>query len=201
MPKIVDKARKFQEIIEAAFTIFSKSSIADTTIATIAKASNMGKGSFYEYFHNKNALICAMVEYSMQSYLKELSNAIVQEENAKKKLRCFVEIALDEKFLKEVYIKIWVEFLHLASVEHNEQAVVLLENYYEESEALLVNILQAGIEAKTFKMDSTQDVARTILAHIDALYMHYLIKQDQAMIHNMLESFMQTLLYGIKTKD
>ena len=54
MPKIVDKKKKREKILETAITVFAKRGIANTKITDIAEAAQVGKGTIYEYFHSKD---------------------------------------------------------------------------------------------------------------------------------------------------
>lgn len=56
MPKIVDKAAKRQEILEAAIAVFVEKGYHSAKMADIAIAASMGKGTLYEYFPTKESL-------------------------------------------------------------------------------------------------------------------------------------------------
>lgn len=56
MPKIVDKAVKRQEILEAAIAVFGEKGYHAAKMADIAVAAGMGKGTLYEYFPTKESL-------------------------------------------------------------------------------------------------------------------------------------------------
>ena len=45
MPKIIDKNAKKQEIIQAAMKVFAQRGYANTKMAEIAEATNIGKGT------------------------------------------------------------------------------------------------------------------------------------------------------------
>ncbi|MGF1601831.1 MAG: TetR/AcrR family transcriptional regulator [Thermosynechococcaceae cyanobacterium] len=56
MPKIVDKAAKQQEILDAAIVVFTRQGYHAAKMADIAIEAGMGKGTLYEYFPTKEAL-------------------------------------------------------------------------------------------------------------------------------------------------
>jgi AcrR family transcriptional regulator len=55
------KAERPQEIIEAAFTEFSRNGYATTTLDQIAERAGVTKGTIYVYFENKEHLFISMV--------------------------------------------------------------------------------------------------------------------------------------------
>src|SRR5580704_17950184 len=55
------KAERPQEILEAAFTEFSRNGYASTTLDQIAERAGVTKGTIYVYFENKEHLFMSMV--------------------------------------------------------------------------------------------------------------------------------------------
>lgn len=55
------KEAKRQRLLDAAYSLFQKKGAASTTIDDIAKEAKVAKGTFYLYFHDKNALLDALV--------------------------------------------------------------------------------------------------------------------------------------------
>jgi AcrR family transcriptional regulator len=55
------KAERPQEILEAAFTEFSRNGYASTTLDQIAERAGVTKGTIYVYFENKEHLFISMV--------------------------------------------------------------------------------------------------------------------------------------------
>jgi AcrR family transcriptional regulator len=56
------KAERPQEILEAAFTEFSRNGYAMTTLERIAERAGVTKGTIYVYFENKEHLFISMVQ-------------------------------------------------------------------------------------------------------------------------------------------
>ena len=55
------KAERPKEILEAAFTEFSRNGYAVTTLDQIAERAGVTKGTIYVYFENKEQLFISMV--------------------------------------------------------------------------------------------------------------------------------------------
>jgi AcrR family transcriptional regulator len=60
-PRRRRKAERPQEILEAAFTEFSRNGYAATTLDQIAERAGVTKGTIYVYFENKEHLFISMV--------------------------------------------------------------------------------------------------------------------------------------------
>jgi AcrR family transcriptional regulator len=52
----------FQRIMRAAFELFAKHGYADTAVEDITEAADIGKGTFFNYFPTKDALLLAIFD-------------------------------------------------------------------------------------------------------------------------------------------
>jgi AcrR family transcriptional regulator len=62
MPKIVDRAEMQHGILDAAMQVYVKKGYHAATIADVAEAAGLGKGTLYLYFKNKDAIAISMVD-------------------------------------------------------------------------------------------------------------------------------------------
>lgn len=62
MPKIVDREAMRNGILDAAMSVFADKGYHAATIADVAKAADLGKGTLYLYFKNKEAIAEQLVE-------------------------------------------------------------------------------------------------------------------------------------------
>ena len=62
MPKVVDREEMQHGILDAAMQVYVKKGYHAATIADVAKAAGLGKGTLYLYFKNKDDIAISMVE-------------------------------------------------------------------------------------------------------------------------------------------
>lgn len=62
MPKVVDREEMQHGILDAAMQVYVKKGYHAATIADVAEAAGLGKGTLYLYFKNKEAIAISMVE-------------------------------------------------------------------------------------------------------------------------------------------
>jgi AcrR family transcriptional regulator len=70
------KAERPQEIIEAAFTEFSRKGYAVTTLDQIAERAGVTKGTIYVYFENKEHLFICMVREITKAKLETMQDML-----------------------------------------------------------------------------------------------------------------------------
>lgn len=75
MPKIVDKDRMRGAILDAALAAFGEKGFHAATIADVAAAAGLGKGTLYLYFRNKDALAEALVARHFDAMAERLTPA------------------------------------------------------------------------------------------------------------------------------
>ncbi|MEM6467074.1 MAG: TetR/AcrR family transcriptional regulator [Pseudomonadota bacterium] len=62
MPKVVDREEMQHGILDAAMTVYAQKGYHAATIADVAEAAGLGKGTLYLYFKNKEAIAISMVD-------------------------------------------------------------------------------------------------------------------------------------------
>jgi len=73
MPKIVDKVQMRQRIVESAFRCFADRGYHASTMAHVALAAGLAKGTVYLYFDSKDALTTALVAHIFAGYEAEVA--------------------------------------------------------------------------------------------------------------------------------
>jgi AcrR family transcriptional regulator len=63
-------------IIAAAFACFRTQSLAKTTIVDIARAAEVSRSTFYEYFRDKETIVEACAEAASQRFYRNMAKAI-----------------------------------------------------------------------------------------------------------------------------
>ncbi|HOB15472.1 MAG TPA: TetR/AcrR family transcriptional regulator [Defluviitoga sp.] len=79
--KTLDKIEKKKYIAEKTLELISKKGLANFTMEDVAVACNVSKGSLYNYFKNKNALIIAAFSALMEKMLSFFEEKISEPES------------------------------------------------------------------------------------------------------------------------
>ena len=84
------KRETHQRLIETALRLFREQGYDDTTVEQIAEASDVAKGTFFNYFETKEAILPALVEWRLQ----QLAEALLIEQGAPASPVARVKLAL-----------------------------------------------------------------------------------------------------------
>lgn len=82
----INKEKKRNDLLNAGYELFTSIGFSNTTITSIAKKANVGKGTFYLYFKDKedirNVLIAQKSSEILQEAFKSLNNYCENTSNA-----------------------------------------------------------------------------------------------------------------------
>ena len=86
---------KRDRILDSAFKLFAQYGFLKTTVEEIAAGAQVGKGTIYFYFKNKEDILVAVVDREMTKGINEVSKAMHKEESAEGKLRALLHTAFE----------------------------------------------------------------------------------------------------------
>jgi AcrR family transcriptional regulator len=196
-PKIVNKAEKKTEIARVALGILAGHGFANTSIARVAKAANIGKGTVYEYFRSKDELVLA----AMEVWVLELSaqglasSASIQDPRAR--LRVYTHAVMAAYINDKRMIRLSFAFFQMLQtnkqfLENHDVAGLIFEEARRVSEEILVEAHSEGL-----LIFATPDRARretiNLLAYVDGLASHYVLKNAGFDLHRQVDLYLDNL--------
>ena len=197
MPIIVDKEQKKRDIALACKRLLVENHIHELTISQLAKEAGIGKGTFYEYFHSKEALLFTLVEILMAEYNALQEKRLEACVGTQEKIECFAGFFYEEdaKELRALYKM----FVGISLLSPDEEMMAFqtecLGYYYSWFERLI----EEGIE-KGEIVPQSRELAKGLFAMAKGLFT---ITQTTHAINDMqseLERFTGTLFHFITVK-
>jgi AcrR family transcriptional regulator len=160
------KAERPQEILEAAFTEFSRNSYAMTTLDQIAERAGVTKGTIYVYFENKEHLFISMVRELMKVTLDTVQDMFERHEGStaellKAQFSFIYQNIVEDRRRREVVRMLIAEaprFPALADRYHNE--------IHRPCMHLLQQAIQRGMDRGEIRQSAITDCPLVIIAPI-----------------------------------
>ncbi len=199
-PKRVDKDEKRQEIIHAAMLVFSDKGVANTKIADIAKVANIGKGTVYEYFKNKDDIFVNVFDMVIAQTLSEISEAIKDLEDPSNKLRQIFSLSIsslanDHFDMALIMLDIWGEGIR--KNRENINSIFNIEQIYNDYRSMVAKILQEGIKKGYYHEMNTTVVASIFIGALDGISLQRLMQKDLFDLSTLTDDFINLFLNGI----
>ncbi len=202
MPKIVDKVSKRKEIARFAMELFAQNGFDRTAIREITARAGMGKGTFYDYFVNKEDILSEVVQLMfiewtelIISKLKGVKDPLMQLETL---LKEGAKLGDEFKHLMILYVDIWRRSVRKkGSKKFNRR----FQSFLLESKKVVADIIEkAKAQGMIRKAVDSDVIATTLIALVDGLCLHYMVLKPEIDIDGICQTFFDTLLQGMKEK-
>lgn len=124
------KSDKYRKILDGALKVFAKKGFYQSKVAEIARLADVADGTIYLYFRNKDDILISLFEDVMQFAIERLEEALVGEEDPRRKLEIFalthlsmiesnreaaeilqVEVRQSSKFMKDYHNEKFIQYL------------------------------------------------------------------------------------------
>jgi len=151
---IVDKEQKKKDIALGTKALILNDGINNITISQIAKAANIGKGTVYEYFKNKDEIVFELVEILMQEHNKRKEAKLALHGTTREKVKSFFSFFYAEE--DEELRKIYKQFTAIALSSTNEDMVSFQTQCYVLYEKWMENIIEEGIVNNELKPEAKE---------------------------------------------
>lgn len=193
------KVERKNEIMNISSNLFYEKGIANTTISEITYLANIGKGTFYEYFKNKEDVIYEYIKNNFQDMYSLIDDEIDYFKTNKEKILFIVKSLFMSKSTDEKFTYIFVEFLKLTFNKKREESKEFYE-FNQQNINLISQYLKKGMEEKEFKECNVEEIAfeiiSTILGNIILSLSHEFKECD-----NSTKCNVQTILNSIEYQN
>ncbi|MFQ6038966.1 MAG: TetR/AcrR family transcriptional regulator [Candidatus Aminicenantales bacterium] len=202
MPRIVDKEEKRERILEAAISVFAKKGTANTKMAEIAEAAEIGKGTLYEYFQNKEDILLSAFMYVLKKAEADVSKKLAEVHEPLEKLTAYILVwkdimKSDFKDHVEIMLDIWAE-----SIRHKEETTAAgLNRIYRENRLLIKSILDECLFQEKIHPVNTGIVASIIIGVLDGLLLQWIMQPEIIDIDESLEEIAGLISRGLRIRE
>jgi AcrR family transcriptional regulator len=203
MGMILETRSKRDAIITAAADRFAASGFAHTRISDIAHLAEIGKGTVYEYFNDKEALLletclwcCKASQDTESEFLRHIDpeNPVVA---LSRLMRAILTLTpLHSMSYSRLFFDLWAVA--------REQPVILaqarerLQEVYRDREQMVMQLIAAGEEAGYFRsIGDAKQVSRCFTACVDGFMWQATFRADlgpERMVNDVVDFFIQILL-------
>ena len=184
---------KKERILDAAFERFKKFGFLKTTVDEIARLAQVGKGTIYFYFKNKEDILDSLVNREFQKGLALVAATMDRQPTAEGKLKAAIEVSFDYFHKNELVSKVMAMdqgFVLSAITKKNQELQKI-------SMAGIRRFLKQGIEEGAFRELDVEKTAYVIDSLIRSFhYLHYLGLEMHAP-HDLIETVNGLLLKGV----
>ncbi len=200
MPKIVDKKSRRSEIAKIAMELSAQKGFDKTSIREITTHAGMGKGSFYDYFTDKEDLLEEIVQVLFEEWTRLIISKLENIDDPMEQLATLLRegSVMGDEFaqLMILYVDTWRRCVRDKSSDKFTQ---YFKSFLIDSKAAVAAIFENAKAQNQIREDVDSEVLATILiALIDGLILHYMVLKPDIDIDGVSQSFFKMLQDGMK---
>jgi len=195
---IVDKIQKKRDIALSCKELFVNNSINDLTIAQVAKAAGVGKGTIYEYFKNKEDIVFEIVNILLQEHNEQKHLKIQALKTAKEKLKIFFYVFYDDE--NEQLRKLYKEFISISLMNHNEEMMTFQTKCATTYFHWFEEIIQEGIDKGELVADAKK-LSRGLFVMGEGMFISSEVTTTIKDLKKELDTFFDALFDLMEVKD
>lgn len=197
---IKQKAKKKDQIIEAAAQIFAQKGYSGAIMADIAIQANIGKGTIYEYFKSKEDLFFAVFEWFQKKTEKAATVGISSlggsATDRLKVLNSTLMELWDE--IKDVFVLVMEFWAASSSAQRRRRFKGAFKQLYNDYRKIVSSLIQEGVNSGEFRSDiKPEPVAAALVGTWDALFLQAWFDDSfdpTATANDFLDAFLRGLL-------
>lgn len=195
MPKIVDKKAKANRIADAAVRVLRQKGYAKTRMADIAQAAGMGKGTLYEYFPDKPAMVRHAFTAYFETFARGMEQAMEGPSSAADKLFALLAFALSHAAEWEDHCSVVIDQM---SCERSSEERVFLTGVYDAMKALIAELLRQGQQEGSLDPGiSPEAMAQLFVSLYDGVILQRLLQEKPMDLAGLGEAVARLLTKGI----
>ncbi len=158
-----EKLRKNQEIIEASIKVFSDKGFYGATMQDIAKAAEMGVGTLYQYFKNKDDLYYNAILYKFnefhQFYIEKLKDEHNFIDSISSIIMAWIEYFANNKDFFEIVFSEWANVKKTVVKKLKKR----LTNEFLEKNDEIIKLIEHAKQAGEIKYDINSEVLGSMI--------------------------------------
>jgi len=192
------KELREKQIKEAALKLFSEKGFHNTTIAQIAEAADLGKGTIYWYWKSKEELAFSLVEDMLQDFVRIIEGARDGEGTVVERFqRLVAEVA--QLYERETeYLRLLWKFRVDRSYIFSEDYTRRVASHYLCMRKALEEMLEEGIRNKELRKADPKRMAFILLGIAEGLELEWLENEEEFSMRDALPEIMGIVVAGLQ---
>lgn len=188
-----ERLARREEILNAARQVFSQKGFEKAKLDEIADVAELGKGTIYNYFTNKEELFVNVIMRGIQRLQSFIEEAIERQPTPKAKIDSYIDAFFNffEQH-RQIFSILVLERNNLARSLNDDMFAQFCE-LESDFQGYLAKLFEAGIKSKQFKKMDSLKLARSLFGLIHITLIHAIrdpnsvnLKKDTLLIKQIL---------------
>ena len=188
------KKDKYNQILDAAVSVFADQGFQNSTISQIAREAGVADGTIYLYFKNKQDIFSHFFTYKCRLIFNNFKQTVDKEKNATDKLRTLIRIHFQE-FQRD---RKMAQVFRMGTRQNHR----LMETHIKEMAKMYLNLIESIVEQGQVESTMRQDlfislVKRFILGAVEEIINVWVISGGKYDLVSQADPLVDLFLKGI----
>ena len=171
-----EKEERKRQILDAARDLLFAEGLQATSVNKIAKNAELGVGTIYSYFKNKEEIFAALQQEGIELLHSRAQKAVLREKGASDRLRAIAASYLDFSIESRDYFDIINYFLSSPGTLLGEELKEMIDHRGNQIVSLMVIIIEEGMADGEFRKVNGRKFAIMFWAALHGLIMFSKLK-------------------------
>ena len=160
-----------ESLLAVALEIISKQGIYVTTIEDVTEKADVGKGTFYQYFSDKNDLLQQLLKKGLDSLITECRSSLQGVKAAKTAVRTLVKVHIEFLTAHDSYLLLFHQVRGYLQLKH--PVAINLRKVYSQHLLDLAGLLTPFFGKTASGAAKSRETAVSLAAYSTGLTTHY----------------------------
>ena len=196
MPRKVDKKKKAESIGQAALKVFHRIGYHRTRMADIAVAANVGKGTLYEYFKDKLAILDYVFKQYFEAFEEGALKAMARVEGPGERLLALIDFALHHISEWQEHCAVFVDYFGLSRT--GEDRLSSITEIYDRMLSLLEILIRECQASGVINSEIDPITSAELLVSIfDGIVLHGVFIERRCETHALATAALKVITEGL----
>jgi AcrR family transcriptional regulator len=192
-----ERQARRQEILNAAEKLFAQKGFFKTTLADIAKDSEFGMATIYQFFPSKEEIYFTLITEKTEQLFSLTEKALSRFDSSLDKLKALVTTAFDFFEDHRDFFKIFISERSGFEWMAKEDLGLRINQLYERYLKMLQNIIEEGINRKEIRPLNPEEIAYGLAGMINSFIFQWILKPVRRSLKSRIQDLLTILFEGI----
>lgn len=192
---------KRMEILKAAVDLFSERGFERTTVDEIAARANVGKGTIYLYFANKEQIFIAIIESGIQYIVNSMDEILSQSgdfhQRFQEMFRQHLQFAEDHRKFYQLFLKEGLNLKFIGDKESQARIMKLHQKIHQQ----LTQLIQIGIDQNQIRIGDPSIFAFALSGIMSHSCFQWLTEKENGSLLEQMPVIIDLYLNGVGKKQ
>ena len=198
MAIIVDKEQKRKDIALSCKQLIFQNGIRNLTVSQITQQANIGKGTLYSYFKNKEEIVIEIINLLFTEKKAKLEKNIKNLDTTLEKLKLFSAFFYDDEYIE--IRELYKEFVSILVVQQQDEFADFKTKTFNTYYGLFKQIIEDAVLKGELKQEAIT-LSHGIFLAPEGMFVSQLLRNDMHNLKKEIDQYLDTIFDLLKTDN